>query len=122
MPINGSGDERRLLNYSRGATGQRPIPMHAWQHARSEARSNMDSHLSSESGYGDGESLLISWLKSKSRYQFSPEDRECFFCGANKGAMSTGVLPVVGAVWKCKGCQRNYDSIKKGNYDPLATQ
>lgn len=73
----------------------------------------MDDATSKLDRYDGGDSALIWWLKSRTSYKFDADERECFFCGANAGAMSTGVLPVVGAVWKCRGCQPKYDDIKK---------
>lgn len=88
--------------------------MKAWQAARVEARSNLNSTL--QSAYSDhDESMLMAWIRMRAeRYVFDGQARQCFFCYVGHGKMTTGVLPGVGAIWKCGGCKKQYKSAKGG--------
>ena len=46
----------------------------------------------------------------KLTYQFA--SCKCVFCGWSTG-VKTGVLPIVGHVWKCEKCQADYEAARK---------
>lgn len=52
--------------------------------------------------------------KVSSLYVFSAKYPKCCFCGsANRGALTTGVLPGIGCVWKCPECQGLYEEARE---------
>jgi hypothetical protein len=88
--------------------------MRAWQAAIDLVRSNRTSALADRSSHqaNDGD-LMLHWLAGRAQsYIF--DDHVCFFCHEGGQKMTTGVLPVVGAIWKCSGCQVKYNDLKKG--------
>lgn len=87
--------------------------MKAWQAARDLQSANRNSQLSANSGQDGGGDLLVWWLSGKAKnYVFDGENHECFFCYETKGRMTTGMLPIVGAIWKCRDCEAKYRDLK----------
>jgi len=90
--------------------------MPAWTQRSRLTTSTLNRALAERSSHQQvgGHDGLDYWLQVKAkRYVFDSDARECFFCGAKAGAMTTGVLPVVGSIWKCRNCEANYKSAKE---------
>jgi len=52
------------------------------------------------------------WLSYESRrYRFS--GGRCVFCKRRHERMTTGVLPVIGPIWKCPECQIDYEEVRR---------
>ena len=48
-------------------------------------------------------------------YKFNPKQPECIFCHRKKPKrmLTTGYLPITGAIWKCSECETQYNEEKQ---------
>jgi hypothetical protein len=62
----------------------------------------------------------LRWLHDeRGRYHFAGRKHFCIFCG-EKHKLSTGYLPVVGAIWKCPDCSDRYHRLRRILHETIA--
>lgn len=84
-----------------------------WSTARQQGRAASNSAVAGTSSRLDsGAASWARYLQDKAKYyNVNAEPRKCFFCGKAK-KLSSGSLPIVGAIWKCANCKAKYQDAR----------